>query len=132
MNWPWSLRIVPWRRSFNLINPITSFPFERRRWSIPKRRSIYIEPDRYRLRSQSLPKLPPEMDKSSRSSSPKSFSDHGLGSDYASRTSLFLLSRKIFTCSFKITLINENDCTPRHPAESVCASNPIRVKPREN
>lgn len=58
----------------------------------PKRRSIYIEPDRYRLRSQSLPKLPPEMDKSSRSSSPKSFSDHGLGSDYASRTSIFLLS----------------------------------------
>ena len=76
----------------------------------PKRRSIYIEPDKhsnslsFNSRSQSMPKLNginllrrshspstneqfSQQHQSSRSSSPKSFSDHGFGSECASHLS---------------------------------------------
>jgi len=86
----------------------------------PKRRSIYIDQDKNPIRlsfltsrSQSMPKLngvnllrrsnSPIQHPSSRSSSPKSFSDHGFGSECASHLSssklkiiFFLFLKKFF------------------------------------
>lgn len=126
----------------------------------PKRRSIYIEQDHtshrarssssVNSRSQSMPKLNPsrrsqspsmehyfqQQNPSSRSSSPKSFSDHGFASESNSHLSsgeyLHRIhlnenssSKVLRMVSMDHLLVNENVCTQQHLEENVCVLNLI-------